>query len=180
VSERKLCFLCLSNGHHTKQCQDKKECGKDGCRRFHHPLLHKPLAETVTTSTVFKPANPPSSFSGYSATDHSVLLKILPIKLEGPRGSIETFAMLDDGSTASLIHPKLAAEIGLDGPIRPLTMKWTNDEIITEPNSKMVSVKMSGVLKSKNKFNVNLRTFSKLKLRSQSLDIDAMRANGHI
>ena len=24
VSERKLCFLCLSNGHHTKQCTEKK------------------------------------------------------------------------------------------------------------------------------------------------------------
>lgn len=35
-----LCFSCLVRGHPTRDCKSKNKCGKNGCIRIHHPLLH--------------------------------------------------------------------------------------------------------------------------------------------
>ena len=47
VSERwniakrfQLCYRCLAEGHHGKSCQRTRQCGKNGCHKVHHRLLH--------------------------------------------------------------------------------------------------------------------------------------------
>ncbi|XP_063625638.1 uncharacterized protein LOC134797347 [Cydia splendana] len=50
------------------------------------------------------------------------MLKVLPVTLSGPNGSYETFAFLDDGSTATMIDCKVAARIGLIGPEEFITV----------------------------------------------------------
>ena len=35
-----LCFRCLDKGHHGKSCRNIRRCGKDGCHKIHHRLLH--------------------------------------------------------------------------------------------------------------------------------------------
>ncbi|CAL8129107.1 unnamed protein product [Orchesella dallaii] len=41
VKEKRLCFCCLQDGHVTTSCPESKSCGKDGCDKRHHPLLHQ-------------------------------------------------------------------------------------------------------------------------------------------
>ena len=38
----KVCFHCLKPGHYASSCYSKKDkrCGVDGCKGFHHRLLH--------------------------------------------------------------------------------------------------------------------------------------------
>ena len=36
----KLCFRCLADGHEGKACRNTRRCGKDGCHKVHHRLLH--------------------------------------------------------------------------------------------------------------------------------------------
>ncbi|XP_061728378.1 uncharacterized protein LOC133533417 isoform X1 [Cydia pomonella] len=50
------------------------------------------------------------------------MLKVLPVTLSGPNGSYETFAFLDDGSTATMIDCKVAARLGLIGPEEFITV----------------------------------------------------------
>ena len=59
VSERwniakrfKLCYRCLAEGHHRKSCQRTRQCGKNGCHKVHHRLLH--LHQDTSRSTDFK------------------------------------------------------------------------------------------------------------------------------
>jgi len=40
VRVAKACNCCLKLGHYARDCPAKKRCGKDGCKRIHHPLLH--------------------------------------------------------------------------------------------------------------------------------------------
>lgn len=57
-----------------------------------------------------------------------VLFKILPVTVRGPKGSVNTFAMLDDGAASSLISPVIAKQIGLKGQKQLIRAKgaWTS------------------------------------------------------
>ena len=35
-----LCYRCLAEGHHGKSCPRTRRCGKNGCHKVHHRLLH--------------------------------------------------------------------------------------------------------------------------------------------
>ena len=59
VSERwniakrfQLCYRCLAEGHHRKSCQRTRQCGKNGCHKVHHRLLH--LHQDTSRSAVFE------------------------------------------------------------------------------------------------------------------------------
>ena len=59
VSERwniakrfQLCYRCLAEGHHGKSCQRTRRCGKNGCHKVHHRLLH--LHQDTSRSAVFE------------------------------------------------------------------------------------------------------------------------------
>ena len=59
VSERwniakrfQLCYRCLAEGHHGKSCQRTRRCGKNGCHKVHHRLLH--LHQDTSRLTVFE------------------------------------------------------------------------------------------------------------------------------
>ena len=41
AKEQKLCFRCLSNGHHGEACSRSRVCGLNGCRSHHHWMLHE-------------------------------------------------------------------------------------------------------------------------------------------
>ena len=36
----RLCFRCLGDGHIGKSCKNSQPCGKNGCQKLHHVLLH--------------------------------------------------------------------------------------------------------------------------------------------
>ena len=36
----KLCYRCLAEGHNGKSCRRTRRCGKNGCHKVHHKLLH--------------------------------------------------------------------------------------------------------------------------------------------
>ena len=59
VSERwnlakrfQLCYRCLAEGHHGKSCPRTRRCGKNGCHKVHHRLLH--LHQETSRSADFK------------------------------------------------------------------------------------------------------------------------------
>ena len=43
----KLCFRCLGGGHRGKSCQRSQSCGRNGCQKSHHVLLHRNDARQV-------------------------------------------------------------------------------------------------------------------------------------
>ena len=47
-----LCYRCLAEGHHGKSCQRTRQCGKNGCHKVHHRLLHR--HQDTSRSAVFE------------------------------------------------------------------------------------------------------------------------------
>ena len=48
-----LCYRCLTEGHHVKSCRRTRRCGKNGCLKVHHRLLH--VHQRSGCSAVFEP-----------------------------------------------------------------------------------------------------------------------------
>ena len=120
VKERKLCFRCLKPNHLSRECKSKKVCGTENCRSKHHFLLHNaPRLEARAETGSLDAPNPPvqSQDSAILTTTEVVrsppsTLPTVPVWIIGPSGKrVEVNALLDAGSTVSLIDQRLCHEL---------------------------------------------------------------------
>ncbi|CAH0663689.1 unnamed protein product [Chilo suppressalis] len=146
VTDKKLCHKCLKKGSHNyKNCKMSKEvCKVKSCMFKHHRLLHDPTAlvthvsendediEPGTSGASHSQIEKPSEVlhkdfsdivahntSSFTAPQTSLrpLLKMIAVTVAGPLGTVDTYALLDDGSTATFIDADLASKIGAKGPV---------------------------------------------------------------
>ena len=114
VKEHGLCYRCFGR-HWANKCRFNKQCGVNGCTRLHNELLHRIMEEDNSTSvpTPEEPPMQPSHPEPLVASSHvmqatcnksRVLLQVVPVTLYGPCGQLNTHALLDPGSTCSLIR----------------------------------------------------------------------------
>ncbi|XP_062701605.1 uncharacterized protein LOC134285222 [Aedes albopictus] len=138
ISALKLCRCCLGQ-HGRRPCRSSAKCEVDGCQYRHHPMLH--------ASTPARTGNSLSTEATENHTYHhcgqSVLFRIIPVTVRGPSNSIDTFAFLDEGSSATLVKNGLAKQLDLQGPVIPLCLKWTADITRSEDSSQIVSLDIS-------------------------------------
>lgn len=150
------CFNCLKI--HKGFCRKKEVCKIPNCNRRHHELLHKYEENNVVAVA--------HSNSG----EAKVLLKMLPLKISGPLGSVNVIAMLDEGSTLTLLDSSISDSIGLSGEEKSLCFKWTGNIFRNEPKSREVSAEITGENGSSFKIE-NIRTVPNLDLPSQSSNL---------
>ena len=163
ATAKKLCFSCLRTGHQTANCTIRRACGVGGCTEPHNTLLHR------SKTTIPAPTN----FCGNSK---DVLLRVMPVNLTGPNGTVKTYALLDDGSTVTMLDKSVATSIGLSGPQKSLCLQWTNNMMQTEQDSQVVSCQIAGIHENAKTFTLkNVQTISSLDLPSQSVDVEAMK-----
>ncbi|XP_046868563.1 uncharacterized protein LOC124461017 [Drosophila willistoni] len=88
VKKYRLCFLCLSPGHVVRKCTTKYRChiGRLQCQRLD--------MDTKTTQLFFR---------------------ILPVTLYWPNRRVETYALLDEASSVTMIDEVLLKDLGLNG-----------------------------------------------------------------
>lgn len=141
IRECNLCIRCFKK-HSLRRCHSKRQCEVDGCKMPHNPLLHnikqghhqnkeQENNEKVNTSILFH------------AKENESLFRYVPVTLFGKTHSLNTFALIDEGSSCTLIESELALEMGLDGPTRELCLQWTGDITQTDEKSKVVSLQIS-------------------------------------
>ena len=56
------------------------------------------------------------------SSSDSVLLQVVPVTLYGSKGYFNTYAMLDTGSTCSLLATDVAKNLGLEGPVESVLL----------------------------------------------------------
>ena len=129
----KLCFCCLRSGHWLTTCRSLKPCGVNGCTRSHNALLHssrnvtpvgnnKTAASTNQAATEAVTPSTEHSIASHKSSSDSVLLQVVPVTLYGPKGYFNTYAMLDTGSTCSLLATDVAKKLGLEGPVESVLL----------------------------------------------------------
>ncbi|XP_062702274.1 uncharacterized protein LOC115258215 [Aedes albopictus] len=188
VREFKLCRSCLRR--HKGGC-DAKSCGRNGCTYKHHELLHndqnaKLSSNQVTqippTSQVEAPRQqeavpvPTHDCNTHQTKSSAVLFRYLPVILNGPQGSIHTYAFLDEGSHLSLIDQELADQLNLKGANTPLFLRWTGGTQRCEKDSKSVTLHISGTDKMAKNFQLSgVRTVEELMLPEQTLNVEQLK-----
>ncbi|KAI5639409.1 hypothetical protein NE865_08084 [Phthorimaea operculella] len=119
-----LCYRCLRPRDKKHTCKLRR-CDTDRCPRSHHPLLHfirrNPVVGEEPRQEVVHHARATQSSTGF--------VKILPVTAVGPQGSADVYALLDDGSTVTLIDADVAKKIGADGPVQPLHIEGLSTEM---------------------------------------------------
>lgn len=108
VRQKKLCFNCLSHGHGTRDCISMYRCKR--CGKAHHSTLHRGPTEEVeevpeTERRVFAVAE----VVNRGVHSPGVFLPTLLLTAHGPdHRSVEVRAMMDGGSTISLMKASVA------------------------------------------------------------------------
>ena len=107
---------CLGK-HFLRQCSRKKPCPRPGCRFSHHQLLHDDRPQV-------KPSDTPRNLmiARHGETHNQVVAVVLRF---GTQERL-TYALLDSGSSVSMIRTDLARELGMSGPPSTMTIAWTD------------------------------------------------------
>ena len=120
IKSKRLCYKCLGEGYARSEYK-KEVCKK--CGRRHQELLHSPfnkdkqLAESQSNlkveSTVMKINDETVPFDSDKQDwlEADVYLKIIPILLLGTRDRKLIYALLDEGSTATVINKNIIDKI---------------------------------------------------------------------
>ncbi|CAG7649338.1 unnamed protein product [Allacma fusca] len=137
--QNRLCIGCFCWGHRVDSCSNKKLCGEQGCEKFHHQLLHKKVKDPDVEVFMMH-----TNYSEMSTVRSDVHLKVLPVIIGGPGGETTVNAIMDDGSTISLVDTELAQKLGIRGRNVPLCMQWTNGQLAHEDNSEVISFTIRG------------------------------------
>ncbi|XP_065197565.1 uncharacterized protein LOC135829088 [Sycon ciliatum] len=175
VSDRRLCFRCLGEGHLARVCEEKAcSCGKP-----HHPLLQRDGRGSVAplgrmSETTYTSATHVSEHSG------RVLLRVIPVTVRNGDTAADTYALLDEGSTVSLIESELAEELGLAGPTRPLRLSWTDGKQHQESSSKVVTFSVAGRQRQDSFTLTNVHTHAKFNLPTQSINPQRLKNCPHL
>ncbi|XP_049293157.1 uncharacterized protein LOC125768893 isoform X1 [Anopheles funestus] len=150
VRRLRICSNCCNQSNHDAQnCFLPPQCRQYGCRARHHTLLHR------TTPTGLRQVENVNIHHGtdlpglrqvenvniHHGTDLPELyFPIIPVTLRHNNREVDTFAFMDTGSSASLIHRELKEELQVNGSPRPFSLAWTNGSIQDEPESQTISI----------------------------------------
>ena len=110
VMALKLCLNCLKPHHMARECNSSFRCKAPGCGRKHNSLLHEERSGPPATST--QQANA-ATHNDSDEEDAECLLMTARVTLLGPAGQITVRALLDSGSTLSIITDRLAKQLNL-------------------------------------------------------------------
>ncbi|GBP96321.1 hypothetical protein EVAR_98426_1 [Eumeta japonica] len=102
-------------------------------------------------------------------------LKIIPVRVAGPKKEIDTYAPLDDSSTVTLIDSDLAQQIGARGRNEPLHIEAIAKTKVEMKTSRRVPIKLRGASNSQ---QIYARTIENLQLSPQAVtkrDIDGCK-----
>ena len=137
IRNKGLCFSCLRSGHRSKDCSQKRRCGI--CGDMHVTVLHKDKKELNSANGQSLDSGDRQELAskqeqGLSVPENStqvavrnctsmtnnltpgceVKMCIMPVKIRAENGiSTETYAFIDNGSSASFITEELLGKLAM-------------------------------------------------------------------
>nr|XP_054773349.1 uncharacterized protein LOC129281437 [Lytechinus pictus] len=196
--EHKLCFNCLKPGHMTSRCKLDRTCSVKGCTLKHTKFLHtskqaKPSTgdksgiskkdEKVGNQRISPTQIDDREHVGQAASSHAsshrgsgrlrVALPIIPVKVRAANGrtAVDTFALLDNGSTNSFCLKELAERLDIKGRSQILSVS-TLEKRSSEVKCEAVNLKVSG-LGSDVELDVEAYTRPKLNISMENMAREA-------
>ncbi|XP_061496453.1 uncharacterized protein LOC133390956 [Anopheles gambiae] len=116
-----------------------------------------------------------SNHHQYVLSSSKALFRIVPVTVYGPAATVTTFAFLDEGSSMTLVDDDLAEQLGVEGKVEPLCIRWTGNTTRVEAGSRRVNLKVGPVGSTKRFAIHSVRTVPGLNLPRQSFVQDEGR-----
>nr|XP_058944749.1 uncharacterized protein LOC131772813 [Pocillopora verrucosa] len=150
VMKQRLCFSCLGGGHQSRSCHKRKPCIH--CNKRHATVMHVGAPEAIVASDRGKDGpqseNNQSStekiradhFCGLTTMEGSVTaLPIVAVKVEvkGSPRSVETYALLDNGSNTTFCSANLLRRLRVCG--KEMRLKLTTMDSCNDVDSLVVT-----------------------------------------
>ncbi|XP_073782539.1 uncharacterized protein [Danio rerio] len=174
IKSHKRCWRC-GRAHQASQCDLKRLC--DICQKRHLRVLHdantrpeESKAESclVNTSLDVLYLDKPSSHA-------RVLLKVVRVTLQNGDKTLDTYAILDDGSERTMLLPEAVNQLNLDKRPETLALRTIRQEVQTL-NGASVSFKISSTSKPKKTFQIkNAFTSKRLGLADHSYPVASLK-----
>uniref|UniRef100_A0A182NPY0 Peptidase aspartic putative domain-containing protein n=1 Tax=Anopheles dirus TaxID=7168 RepID=A0A182NPY0_9DIPT len=93
----------------------------------------------------------------------------------GEKTNVATYAFIDEGSSATFVDRKLIEELGVEGTLNPVCLKWTDDTTRNESESLEVNLQISSVHRGAKVYDLrNVHTLRELMLPTQTLPIQEL------
>ncbi|XP_062708368.1 uncharacterized protein LOC134288235 [Aedes albopictus] len=103
------------------------------------------------------------------------------LTLHGTKGSIDTFAFLDEGSDLTLIESDLVVSLGVKGTQLPLCLRLTGNTSRVEKESQQITIEIAEIGQGKRHKLLNVRTVNSLGLPRQTFEVeDAVKKHKHL
>lgn len=143
VMKQRLCFSCLGGGHQSRSCHKRKPCIH--CNKRHATVMHVGAPEAIVASDRGKDGpqsennqsstekNRADHFCGLTTMEGSVTalpIVAVKVKVKGSPRSVETYALLDNGSNTTFCSASLMKRLSVSGKqmrIKLTTMDSCND-----------------------------------------------------
>ncbi|KAJ8017149.1 hypothetical protein DPEC_G00014760 [Dallia pectoralis] len=176
IRANKKCWRC-GRSHQAAQCNLKKPCPL--CQGKHLQVLHEVNVRapkenikeesclTSTTAEVLYLDRPPAC--------NRILLKVVQVTLHHGDRSLNTYALLDDGSERSMLLPAAARRLGLKGTPEKLALRTIRQDVQTLQGAS-VSFLISPASGSSGTFAINgAFTGERLGLADHSYPVDSLQ-----
>ena len=158
VKGKHLCFNCLrGGGHGSRDCKSDRRCNINNCGRKHSYLLHphssnisQPQAQQGATNGPQPASNGFIDSSCFNAAgEKTVALPIVAVKVHSPYGhkTVQTYALLDNGSSNSFCSQQLLDELGIVGQQETMsltTLERADSTFVTRVASNLEVSDMTG------------------------------------
>ncbi|KAH9640903.1 hypothetical protein HF086_011772 [Spodoptera exigua] len=151
------------------------------CKRWHHTILHSDKPPVPVEKKVNLEENPSEKVASIhkSKGEEKAYLKIVPVDLYGPKGQARVLALLDEGSTVTLLDASIAEQIGAEGRQENLTIETVGGKIVTKSGSQKIELKIKGAHR-RDKKTIAARTIDDLRLSEQSISEATLRNCQHL
>ncbi|KAA8589768.1 hypothetical protein FQN60_013133, partial [Etheostoma spectabile] len=176
IRSKNKCWRC-GRSHQAAQCTLKKLCGL--CQGKHLQVLH----DVNTRASKEEPTERScliNTATGVLYLDrptdcNRVLLKVIRVILYNGKHTLDTYAILDDGSERTMLLPAAAEKLGLKGESEDLTLRTIRQDVQTLHGAS-VSFRVSPVSQPKKRFRINRAfTAAHLGLADQSYPVASLQ-----
>ncbi|XP_057186686.1 uncharacterized protein LOC130552431 [Triplophysa rosa] len=154
IRVNKRCWKC-GRGHQAVQCDLKKLC--DLCHERHLRILHdanaRPKVEPPKTESCLVSSGTEILYLDRPSVHSRVLLKVVRVLLRNRDKTLETYAVLDDGSERTMLLAEAADQLGLPKKPEDLALRTIRQEVQTLKGSS-VSFSISSPSRPKRTFRI--------------------------
>ena len=179
----KLCMNCLKPHHQARDCHSNFRCRVQECGKKHNSLLHEERAAGLTTQ---QPTGHQTNAATHDAEripdeeDEECLLMTAKVSLVGPSGKLITVrALLDAGSTLSIISSRLVRDLNLEKTGKEVSITGIKSKNSTKPHP-MARVTLTSELNPSWRREVLVASMDKVIRQLPLQDAGAVRRMPHL